>query len=478
MLNAEFQSYYELGKQWLDGYKVYEIEFLKDKKHILNPRSQFLFLNELKARYCLSYGGYGSGKSLSLYDKLILFTICFPENRILLGRKTLSDIERAVLPELFELMPQRWYEHRVKDAVINFKNKSQIILFGLDALQSGALGDIKKAQQKIKSLNLGAYFIDQLEEVEKDVFESLNARLRRINVPIRQGNMTCNPANFWAYDYFKANPRGGTFAIQSSMLDNAEHLPEDYLKDQLSRDERYVRRYVHGEWTPDVLTDKAVFAQEYIHRFEMMKKEPIAVEEGCQIWEQPKNIPYQMGIDPSEGVIDPSSISIVSGEGKKVAKFNGMLPIHGLIEKVKFLYYKYGRPLIIPESNAAGAALVEGIKDLRIYHRRQFEYREKKETEKLGFNTNYQSKQALISHFQTLLRKGVPIIYDQKTIDELKTFVWSNEARQSGAGAQRGFHDDDVISTLLGFWEFTPQKAAIIIAARSQPITKNQYQYF
>src|SRR3990170_521195 len=114
------------------------------------------FICDFKSDFCLNSGGYGAGKSLALYIKLILFCKCFPGNRVLLGRKTLSNI-----------------------------------------------ADIKKAQQKLKSLNLGAYFIDQLEEVEYEVFEVLNSRLRRNDVPVRQGNMDCNPANFWAYHFFK-----------------------------------------------------------------------------------------------------------------------------------------------------------------------------------------------------------------------------------------------------------------------------------
>ena len=474
-MSIEIEKWKELGDKWVSGYEVEEISLKQKRFVLLNTQSQFL--NNLKSRYILNCGGYGSGKSLALYLKLILFSLCFPENRILLGRKTLSDIERAVLPDLFELMPEQWYEHRVKDAVINFFNGSQIILFGLDALQSGDLGDIKKAQQKIKSLNLGAYFIDQLEEVEYDVFDSLNSRLRRTNVPLRQGNMTCNPANYWAYDWFKANPRPETALYQSGMLENSANLPEDYLKDQLLHDERYVRRYVKGEWTPDVLTDKAVFGQEYINNFERLKRAPMMIEEDCEIYEKPEGSAYQMGIDPSEGVVDPSSISIISGNGRKVAKYNGKIPIHGLIEKVRFLYYKYRRPLIVPEANAAGAALIEGIRDLRVYRRKVFEYKENREIEKLGFKTSFQSKQALISNFQDLLRKGFPKIYDDKTIQELKTFVWSYEVRNSGAGAQRGFHDDDVISTLLGFWQFTPKRVDIMKAALSTPLRKNIYQY-
>lgn len=465
----------KLGQEILAGKKLSEIT-LKGKLYKFNS-IQENFLSDWKSDFCLNAGGYGSGKSLALYIKLILFVKCFPGNRVLLGRKTLSDIDRAVLPELFELMPPSWYEHRVKDGLINFKNGSQIILFGLDAMQSGGVADIKKAQQKLKSLNLGAYFIDQLEEVEYEVFEVLNSRLRRSEVPVRQGNMTCNPANFWAYDYFVANPRAGHILYQSSMYDNRANLPEDYLRKQEAMGEDYVRRFVKGEWTTDVLMKGTVFAKEHIKVFESMMKQPITLEEGCEIYEQPRDTEYRMGIDPSEGIVDPSSISVVSFEGKKVAKFNGKLPIIGLADRVKFLYYKYHKPLIVPESNSAGAALIREIRDLRVYRRKVLDYKDDKETEKLGFRMSYDSKQQLIAHFQGLLRDKKPKIYDKKTIEEMKVFCWSNEATQSGAGAPRGFHDDDVISTLLAYWEFNPQKIQETLVARAMPRSRKKFQY-
>ena len=468
-------EYVKLGRALLEGKEIDEI-ILKGKNYKFNP-TQSQFISDFKSDFCLNAGGYGSGKSLALYIKMLLFCKCFPENRLLLGRKTLSDIDRAVLPELFDLMPMNWYEYRVKDALLNFSNGSQIVLFGLDAMQSGPIADIKKAQQKLKSLNLGGYFIDQVEEVEYDVFEALNSRLRRNNVPFRQGNMTCNPANFWAYDKFVANPVSGYRLFQSSMLDNKEHLPEDYLRKQMAMGEDYIRRFVKGEWTTDLLLKGTVFAKEHIHLLEAMFKEPVKVEENCEIYEEPKKCNYQMGVDPSEGVVDPSSISVVSEEGRKVAKFNGMLNIIGLADKVKFLFYKYNRPLIIPEANASGIALIEHIKDLRLYRRRQFEYKEKREIEKIGFKMSYASKQALISHFQDLLRNGIPKVYDRKTIEEMKVFVWSDEASQSGAGASRGFHDDDIISTMLAFWEFQPKKVEEIRAVETRPRIIRKFQY-
>lgn len=449
---------------------------------------QSRFISDFSSDFCLNSGGFGSGKSLALYIKMILLCKCFPGNRVLLGRKTLSDIDRAVLPELFQLMPPTWYEHRVKDGLINFSNGSQIILFGLDAMQSGGVADIKKAQQKLKSLNLGHYFIDQLEEVEYEVFEVLNSRLRRNEVPFRQGNMDCNPANFWAYHQFKMgqkwngegwtdNPTNSSKLYESSMLHNP-YLPWDYIRKQLDMGEDYVKRFVRGEWTTDVLIKGSVFAKEHIAFLGSLVREPLATEEGCEIYEQPKiGMEYRIGVDPSEGIVDPSSISVVSFDGKKVAKFNGKVPIQGLADRVKFLYYKYHKPLIVPESNSAGTALIREIRDLRIYRRKQLEYKTDIETEKLGFRTSWDSKQQLIDHFQKLLRTRSAKIYDRRTVEEMKSFMWSNEATHQGAGAARGFHDDDIMSTLLAYWEYTPKKAEQLQAVKSKPVTVRRFQY-
>ena len=310
-----------LGERLVKGDVKLEQITLNKRTFKFSPK-QTDYISNFQDKYCLYSGGYGCGKSLALYIKLILFCKCFPNNKVVLGRRTLQDIERAILPDLFYLMPATWYTHRVKDAVINFPDtNSQIILFGLDALQQGSMADIKKAQQKLKSINIGGFFIDQLEEVEYEVFNTLDTRMRRM-VPFRQGNMTTNPANFWAYDWFKANPRKGTCLVEGSMLDNRDNLPDDYLQAQLEKDERFVKRYVYGQWTPDVLTDRAVFAQEHVDRMEAMKKLPIRTEEGCEIYEDIKleqRVEYRMGVDPSEGSVDPSSISVVSSEGKKVA---------------------------------------------------------------------------------------------------------------------------------------------------------------
>lgn len=508
------QDWVEIGKNLLKGYKIEEIT-LRDKVYKLNySKEEFIntaldkgwdgelakecaegykpvqrdFICDFKSDFCLNSGGFGSGKSIALYIKLILLCMCFPGNRVLLGRKTLSDIDRAVLPELFDLLQPEWYHHRVKDGLINFNNGSQIILFGLDAMQSGSVADIKKAQQKLKSLNLGAYFIDQLEEVEYEVFEVLNSRLRRTDVPFRQGNMDCNPANFWAYHFFKQkqkkmgkdwvdDPDSRNALYESSMLMNP-NLPGDYIRKQLGMGDSYVDRFVKGNWSMDNLSEGAVFAKEHINQLSTSIRVPLRVEEGCEIYEEPNmTLNYRMGVDPSEGVTDPSSISVVSDQGRKVAKWNGKIPITALADKVKFLYYRYRKPLIIPESNSAGAALIREIRDLRVYRRQVLDYKEDKETEKLGFRMSWDTKKQLIVHFQQLLRERKVTIYDRKTLEEMRLFQYTDEASQQGAGAPRGFHDDDVISTLLAYFEFEPKKVEQVRAKQAMPQSKRVFEY-
>jgi hypothetical protein len=480
-MNSQWQ---DIGKYILNGKIIKEIE-LNGKKFVLNP-SQIDFICDWKSDYCLSYGGFGSGKSVALYIKMLLLCLCFPDNTVLFGRKTLQDLVRANLKDFFNLAYGTGYKHKIKDGIIEFPNGSQIVLFGLDAMQSGDESEIKKAEQKIKSMNLGAYFIDQLEEIEYGVFDALNSRLRNKAIPFQQGNMTSNIADYWAYHYFirHCNKTGDDWlervgddikvaVYRASTKENEVNLDPAYINRQLAgHDKKWIERYFEGIWTSDVLSYRQVFGG---YSLKWISKPPINVENGCEIWENyisGKN--YQIGIDPSEGVIDPASITVVASDGKKVAKFNGKIPIGGLADKVRTLYYKYQRPQIILEVNdKAGGALLENIKDLHIYRRQVFEYKGSNITEKLGFKTNHQTKRMLIDNFQQLMKQGFPRIFDAKTIDEFNHFVWSDEARNQGAAAQRDFHDDDVMSTLLAFWQFTPKKADILqLKQTKQPIKK------
>lgn len=449
------KQYEDLGKQWVDG----EVDIETWNGMELSPK-QAEFIN-CRSRYVLNCGGFASGKTTAFIIKLYLMSMFFPGNRILLGRKTRQEVEIATLPDILDIFPTGTYVHKVGPGKIEFPNGSEILFFGLDALQSGAGQDIKKAEQKIKSLNLGAVFIDQLEEIEFRVFEALTGRLRR-DVPFQQMNFTCNPANFWAYDHFKVNPRPNTALIQSSMIDNKANLSKEFMEDQLSKPKLYVERYVYGNWSPETLIEGSVFAEEYIKYQSAMAKKPIREIDGIRIYEEPKLHTYQIGVDPSMGSTDPSFIVVVDTEtGDVVATYSGYVPNEVQIEKtvqLALMYSLYRKPLVIPEATGVGQAFIEGLKKVyeKIYEREVFNQRDKKTTKKLGFHTNFATKTQMIEHMKSLLQRRFPKFHDFRIVDEMKVFIYSDEAQMKGAGAQNGFHDDGLMATMLAYWNIMP----------------------
>lgn len=443
------------GKAWLEGADVTEFNGIK-----LTP-NQIKYVND-KSRMCMGNGGFAAGKTTAFLIKLYLLCIFFPGNRILLGRKSRVDVESATLPDLFDIFPEGSYVYRPGPGKVEFANGSEILIYGLDVMQGGTSQDIKKSIQKIKSLNLGGVFIDQLEEIEYPIIEQLTGRLRR-NVPFQQMNFTGNPANYWGYDYFKKNPRPNTSLVEFSMLDNKANLSEDFIKDQLTKPKLYVERYVYGNWSPETMVEGSVFYQEQIDFIASTVQEPIREFDGIKIYHNPQDHEYQIGVDPSIGSEDPCHVCVVDKDtGEEVANFSGFVPTNVIVQKTFQLANMYSlksEPLVIPEATGVGQAFVEEFKKIwnNIYIREVFNHRTQKKTEKLGFFTNLSSKTQLIENFRFQLDKHFPKIRDKASEEEFRTFIYSDEAREKGAGAQRGYHDDRVMGKLLAYWQIPPK---------------------
>ena len=145
-----------------------------------------------------------------------------------------------------------------------------------------------------------------------------------------------------------------------------------------------------------------------------------------------------------------------------VACFTGMVPTDAIVERTVQLANMYSRlqfPLVIPEVTGIGQAFVEQLRKKydKIYVREVFNARTRKKMAKLGFSTNFATKQQLIENFRNLLQKGYPKICDAGTHQELKTFIYADEAQAKGAAAQKGFHDDRVMATMLAYWNLEPK---------------------
>jgi hypothetical protein len=446
-------DYEELGRQWLRGEVV-----IKEFNGFYFNEKQIKFLNS-KAPESLICGGYRSGKTVAMIAKMWLLCMFFPGNRLLLGRKTLSDIESATMPAVRDVFPAGSYTYSIGKHIIDFPNGSQILLYGLDTSVSG--DDSKKSAQKIKGLDLGGFFIDQLEEVEFMIYEQLTGRLSR-NVPFHQACATINPANHWSYDYFKIAPTKNEklankrYLIETGMKDNEKNLPEGFIEEQMTKGDRYVKRFVLGEWSPDTMVEGTVFEPEFLDRMREQLREPLREHGGIKIFEDyEKGQEYQIGVDPSLGDSDPCSIKVISKTtGREVASFNGYVPTTAIVNKVLTLCDLYNEPLVIPEVTGVGQAFIEEFRKRydKIFIREVYNQRGKFKTKKLGFHTNYATKTQLIEHYRKQLQKGFPKVSDKTTFEEFQVFTYSNTASSQGASAPSGYHDDNVMATLLAFW--------------------------
>lgn len=479
-------QYEQMGKDWLDG-KITIKEFNGYK---MNPK-QVAYVNA-KERACLSSGGMASGKTLAFIVKFILLSQMFPGSHFLIGRKTKENAQETFMKDFMDVCPEGLYVHQKGYGKIVFTNGSEAEFWGLDALQSGATSDIKKAEQKLRSHNFNFLFCDQLEEQEKKVYDALQSRMRRRacthesdvmevkrnekgeaiyeictvcgKYTFQQFNATTNPANYWAYDFFKVNPRPNTFLIECGTMDNAKHLSQGFIEGELSKPEMYKQRYFYGIWSPDTMVEGGVFYDEWIKNQQNFAKDPLRTINGINVYEEPAKEEYQIGIDPSLGATDPCAIVCISKRtGRVVATYSAFVPTNVIVEKsmqVAMMYSLLTTPLMVPEATGVGQALIEALKPVydNIYIREVFgNRREDVKTQKLGFYTNFKTKTQLIENMKNLFTKGFPKLQDKQLIEELLTFIYTNSALEQGAGAQPGYHDDRIMAAMLAYFDVPPQ---------------------
>lgn len=459
-------------KDMQTGEPVFERELLP---------SQELFW-EAAERVVLFSGGIGCGKSMIMLLRVIFECMSQDNNYFLVGRTTYQEIHDVLIKEFLEMCHPSWikeYRKTPHPTVIlhTFSGKtSEIIFRNLDGLSQGEL----------LGLNLGGVAIDQAEDIPKEIFLTLVGRLRRANIKHRVF-MTSNPKLSWLYGDFKQHPHEGYRLIEGSTMENEKNLPVEYIQDLLRYPPSWKKQYVDGVWDESLLSDNIVFAREYIERLGKHTRPHLREYEGLKIYKDyTEGHTYQIGIDCAEGADTtessmretPKDNGVVviwdKTTDEEAAIFTGRVPPRVLAEKAVTFARLYKNPEMIPEMNSMGIALTDKLDDLgyqNVYRRKEFDKVLKKQMRKVGWRTTASTKQLLISHFEELLRKRNPKVFTRETLEEMKTFVYTDNAKKKGAGAKDGFHDDRIMATLLAAFDEEPvstggvkgQKSGIII---------------
>ncbi len=445
--------------------------------------SQELFWESLE-RVVLFSGGIGCGKSMIMLMRVIFECMSQDNNYFLVGRTTYQEIHDVLIKEFMEICHPSWikeYRKTPHPTVIlhTFTGKtSEIIFRNLDGMSQGEL----------LGLNLGGVAIDQAEDISKEIFLTLIGRLRRAGIKHRVF-MTSNPKLSWLYADFKQHPIEGYRLIEGSTMENKTNLPEDYIKDLMKYPPSWKKQYVDGVWDESLLSDNIVFAREYIERLNKHVHSHVEEFEGLKIYRKyQEGHRYQIGVDSAEGIdtteasmratLKDNGVIVIwdKTDDEEAAIWAGHVPPRVLAEKAVTFAALYKNPEIIPEMNSMGAALIDKLDDLgysNVYRRKEFDRVLKKTLKKVGWRTTSSSKQLLISHFEELLRLRNPKIFSRETVEELKSFVYTDVAKKKGAGARDGMHDDRVMATLLASFDDDPVSPASLRRGFNDTIIDN-----
>ena len=210
---------------------------------IYKPTRKQLKAHKSRAKFVLFGGSVGGAKTTWLVNEAISHCLKYPGARGYVARHQLTSFKKTTLITLLEWLPTEWIrQHHRSENYIEFNNGSCIYY--------GGLGDDIRAIEKLKSLELSFYGIDQCEETTEDFFFMLNSRLR-LKIPgIKyKGWLTANPTSNWVRSRFVEAVLEGHEFVQALPVDNP-HLPSGYISDlRKMLPEELVRIWVEGDWS-------------------------------------------------------------------------------------------------------------------------------------------------------------------------------------------------------------------------------------
>lgn len=198
------------------------------------------------AKYRLYAGGFGSGKTLCGCQEANQLALRYPGNFILVGAQTYTNLRDTTMQTYLEVVPAPVLKGgRIETAL----NKSEMSL----TYQNGSVVIFRSMDEpnKYKSLNLGAFYIDELTEIAEEIWLMLESRLRRNTVPRRTGFATTNPEKGWVWSKFvKDQGKNSDYAYFQAPTTENVYLPEDYVQGLLnSYPESWVKRYIYADWS-------------------------------------------------------------------------------------------------------------------------------------------------------------------------------------------------------------------------------------
>jgi len=194
------------------------------------------------------YGGaMGGGKSRAICEEGLQLSLEFPGNFGVILRQTLPEVKATTLLTFQDevLVGDRLklkQSYNKAEQLYTLKNGSRILFTSAD----------NDNIDKIKSMNLGWFAIDEATEVSLDIFLMLCTRLRRKDLNGHHfpyfGLLASNPEPGWVKEQF-VDAKLENHVFIPALPNENPHLPENYIDRFKNFPIEWVNRYLKGSWS-------------------------------------------------------------------------------------------------------------------------------------------------------------------------------------------------------------------------------------
>jgi len=250
-----------------------DISYSDDIVQLFDPlpkQKEFMFdiLDNPNCRFAWYCGGFGSGKSFIGSHIAVILAMSAPGGRGLISRQTLVDLKATTMKTFFEVCdPRLILKFNKTENLLTMINGHEIYFWGLDDIE------------KLKSLEIGWFWFDEVDEVGVETFKVAQGRLRNKKQPKRLGYITSNSeGKNWTYKLFVKGETGDgnilkpeqleKYAVIKAPTTENTHLPEDYLDTLNAYTGDMYKRYVlasfdvfEGQIFPDFIPSVHVVRQ-------------------------------------------------------------------------------------------------------------------------------------------------------------------------------------------------------------------------
>ncbi len=232
------------------------------------PAPHQVKFHQSKAKFRLNIGGFGSGKTTMGAAEVTNHALSVANGRTLITAQSLQQVKEAVLPELEKFLPTWFIKKQTKTPLPKYTliNGHEIVVYA------------SNDEEKLRSLNLTAFWIIEASGVDYSIFTQLTARLRNRAAIVKDkegkeiehnfmGIVESNPEDGWirdefllrsdkifasksvdtsSYDKLKVKkPETSYHSFLSSTRDN-KYLHENFIKDLcVGKDDKWIRKYIY-----------------------------------------------------------------------------------------------------------------------------------------------------------------------------------------------------------------------------------------